>query len=409
MGDEQMKEMEPFKLLVSHEEALRLIQANTVPIERTEIISIQDALDRVLAEDVLADRFVPPFDRSAMDGYAVIAEDTFRAEEQQVLLTLDGVIHAGEVSGITVVKDHCVQIATGSPIPAGADAVVMVEFTEQRGQQILITKPVYPGANISRRGEDISEGDIVLSKGSVLSPAKIGTLTALGRTQVTVYQKPSVSVIATGTEIVPPGEPLLPGQIYDVNSYTLEAILKNNGATVIRHPIITDDSNQLADELEKALESDMIIFSGGSSVGEKDLLANVLENSGEVLFHGVQIKPGKPTLFGIARQKPVIGMPGHPTSCLSNAYIFIVPAIRKMARLPPDTERVVKARMGKRIVSSSGRKQFLTVRLENGIAYPVFKHSGAITSMAQADGYIILPVNLDVIEEGEEVEVILLE
>jgi molybdopterin molybdotransferase len=409
MGDKQMKEMEPFKLLVSHEEALKLIQANTIPIERTEIIPIQDALDRVLAEDVLADRFVPPFDRSAMDGYAVIAEDTFGAEKQQVLLTLDGVIHAGEVSEITVVKGHCLQIATGSPIPGGADAVVMVEFTEQRGQQILITKPVYPGANISRRGEDISEGDIVLSKGSILSPAKIGTLTALGRTQVTVYQKPSVSVIATGTEIVPPGEPLLPGQIYDVNSYTLEAILKNNGATVIRHPIITDDSNQLADELEKALESDMIIFSGGSSVGEKDLLANVLENSGEVLFHGVQIKPGKPTLFGIARQKPVIGMPGHPTSCLSNAYIFIVPAIRKMARLPPDTERVVKARMSKRIVSSSGRKQFLTVRLENGIAYPVFKHSGAITSMAQADGYIMLPVNLDVIEEGEEVEVILLE
>ena len=404
-----MKEMEPFKLLVSHEEAEKLIQSNTSPINRTEDISIQDAVGRVIAEDILADRFVPPFDRSAMDGYAVIAEDTFKASEEEVLLTMDGVIHAGEVSEETIIKGHCLQIATGSPIPPGADAVVMVEFTEQQDNRILITKPVYPGANVSKRGEDISEGDIVLNKGSVLTPSKIGTLTALGKTQVEVYQKPLVSVIATGTEIVPPGEPLQPGQIYDVNSYTLEAVLKKNGASVIRHPIITDDADLLAQELKKALESDMIIFSGGSSVGEKDLLANILEEMGEILFHGVQIKPGKPTLFGMVKGKPVFGMPGHPTSCLSNAYIFLIPTIRKMAHLPMNIARTVKAKMGKRIVSSSGRKQFLTVRLEDNIAYPVFKHSGAITSMAQADGYIMLPVNLDVIEEGEEAEVILLE
>ena len=408
MGGRQMKEMEPFKLLVSHEEAEELIKSKIIPIDRVEDIAIQDAVNRVMAEDIVADRFVPPFDRSAMDGYAVIAEDTFKAGEQEVLLTLDGVIHAGEVSESTITRGHCLQIATGSPIPSGADAVVMVEFTQQKGH-ILITKPVYPGANISRRGEDISEGDVVLKKGSVLSPSKIGTLTALGKTQVKVYQMPLVSVIATGTEIVPPGKPLSPGQIYDVNSYTLEAVLKKNGAVVVRHPIITDESDRLAQELESALESDMIIFSGGSSVGEKDLLANILEDMGEILFHGVQIKPGKPTLFGTVKRKPVFGMPGHPTSCLSNAYIFLIPAIRKMAHLPMNIARTVKARMGKRIVSSSGRKQFLTVRLENNIAYPVFKHSGAITSMAQADGYIMLPVNLDVIEEGEEIEVILLD
>lgn len=404
-----MKEMEPFNLLVSHEEAEELILSNTVPIDRTESVTVDDAVGRVLAEDIIADRSVPPFDRAAMDGYAVLAEDTFDAGDQEVLLEVKGVIHAGEVSDIEVTKGHCLQIATGSPKPSGANAVVMVEFTEKRGNKVLITKPVYPGANISKMGEDIKTGDVILYKGALLTPAKIGTISALGRTKVEVYQKPRVSVIATGTEIIQPGQQLNPGQIYDVNSFTLEAILKKNGAIVQRHPVITDEPKLLREEIEKALESDMVVLSGGSSVGEKDLLAGILEEMGQVLFHGVQIKPGKPTLFGLIHGKPVFGMPGFPTSCLSNAHIFLVPAVRKIARLPSGIERTIRARMGKRIVSSSGRKQFLTVRIENGIAYPVFKHSGAITSMAQADGYIMLPINLDVIEEGEEIEVIMLD
>ncbi len=404
-----MKQMEPFSLLVSHEEALEHILSSAREIERIESISVSDAIGRVLAEDIDADRSVPPFDRSAMDGYAVVAEDTFNAGHEEVLLEVDGVIHAGEVSEIEITPGHCVQIATGSPKPSGADAVVMVEFTEKKGNKVLITKPVYPGANISKLGEDINKGEVVLKKGIHLTPSKIGTLAALGKTSVDVYEKPRVSVIPTGTEIVQPGQQLSPGQIYDVNSFTLEAILKKNGAIVQRQPIISDDSKLLKDGIEKALDSDMVVLSGGSSVGEKDLLAGILEDMGKVLFHGVQIKPGKPTLFGIIQSKPIFGMPGFPTSCLSNAHIFLVPAIRKMARLPSGQERIVKAKMGKRIVSSSGRKQFLTVRIENGVAYPVFKHSGAITSMAQADGYIMLPVNLDVIEEGEEIEVILLD
>ena len=404
-----MKEMEPFNLLVSHEEAEELILSNAVPIDRTESVNVDDAVGRVLAEDIIADRSVPPFDRAAMDGYAVLAEDTFDAGDQEILLEVKGVIHAGEVSDIEVTKGHCLQIATGSPKPSGANAVVMVEFTEKRGNKVLITKPVYPGANISKLGEDIKTGDVVLYKGAPLTPAKIGTISALGRTKVEVYQKPRVSVIATGTEIVQPGQQLNPGQIYDVNSFTLEAILKKNGAIVQRHPVITDEPKLLREGIEKALESDMVVLSGGSSVGERDLLAGILEEMGQVLFHGVQIKPGKPTLFGLIHGKPVFGMPGFPTSCLSNAHIFLVPAVRKIARLPSGTERTIRARMGKRIVSSSGRKQFLTVRIENGIAYPVFKHSGAITSMAQADGYIMLPINLDVIEEGDEIEVIMLD
>jgi molybdenum cofactor synthesis domain-containing protein len=404
-----MREMEPFKLLVSHEEAMATILRTCIPTERIEKIPIDDASGRVLAFDVKADRFVPPFERSAMDGYAVIAEDTYGADESEIYLELDGVIHAGEVSIQEVRKGHCIQIATGSPLPNGANSVVMVEYTERHGDRILITRPVYPGANVSKKGEDIEVGDIVLTSGAWLAPAKIGALAALGWTDVEVYAKPRVAVIPTGEEIVPPGENLNPGQIYDVNSFTLEAILRANGAQVDRFGIVGDDYSALKDAIEKALQHDLVILSGGSSVGEKDLLAGILADMGEVLFHGVQIKPGKPTLFGVAQNTPIFGMPGYPTSCLSNAYIFLNPAVRQIGRLPPEHQNTVFVKISKRIVSASGRQQFLTVRIRNGIAYPVYKHSGAITSMAIADGYIILPVNLDVIEEGETVEVTLFE
>ena len=404
-----MKKMDPFKLLVSQEEAESLLLERCNPIEATEQIDISQATGRVLAVDLKADRNVPPFDRSAMDGYAVIAEDTFEAQDTEILLTLCGVIHAGEVAETAVTQGNCLQIATGSPMPEGADAVVMVEYTEERENRILITRPVFPGANISKAGEDIKIDEVVLSKGSLLTPARIGTIAALGKTKVEVYSKPRIAVIPTGKEVVPPGESLKPGHIYDVNSFTLESILNSNGVEVTRLPVVTDEIDALRQSIESCLTYDMIVLSGGSSVGEKDLLAGILEEMGEVLFHGVQIKPGKPTLFGVVKDTPMVGMPGYPTSCLSNAYIFLIPAVRKMARLPTLTEPTVSAKLGKRIVSSSGRKQFLTVRIEDGVAHPVYKHSGAITSMAKADGYIILPLNLDVIEEGEVVQVTLFE
>jgi molybdenum cofactor synthesis domain-containing protein len=404
-----MREMEPFKLLVSQEKAEEIIQQNCKSIDRIETIKVNASVNRVLAADVLANRSVPPFDRSAMDGYAVIAGDTFGADEKEILLELEGVIHAGEVASVKVSQGRCLQIATGSPIPEGVDAVVMVEYTEKRGGKILVTRPVYPGANISRKGEDIVEGHIVLSAGSFLTPAKVGTIVALGFTDVEVFGKPRIAIIPTGKEIVSPGEPLAPGQIYDVNSYTLQALLSNHGVEPEIYPVTTDEIGPLKTTIEKTLDYDMIVFSGGSSVGEKDLLAGIISDLGEVLFHGVQIKPGKPTLFGIVDNTPIFGMPGYPTSCLSNAYVFLVPTVRKMARIPGVYARKVSAKIGKRIVSSSGRRQFLTVRVEDGVAHPVYKHSGAITSMANANGYVILPVNLDVIEEGETVEVTLLE
>ncbi len=401
--------MEPFKLLVSQERAQEIIFDKCRPIERTETVCLEQAAGRVLAADLRANRSVPPFNRSAMDGYAVIAEDTFGADVKEVYLELDGAIHAGEVSKLQVTRGHCVQIATGSPIPAGADAVVMVEFTERHRDRILVTKPVYPGANISRKGEDIEEGEVVLPAGTFMTPAKVGAVAALGMTEVEVYARPRVVVIPTGREVVEPGHPLGPGQIYDVNSYTLMSVLRTNGAQVQRHAIVTDEREKIKDAIEGHTDADLIVLSGGSSVGEKDLLAGLVEELGEMLFHGVQIKPGKPTLFGMIGETPLFGMPGYPTSCLSNAYIFLIPTIRRMARLPEIALRTVRAQLTKRVVSSSGRKQFLTVRIEDGRAYPAYKHSGAITSMANADGYIVLPTNLDVIDEGEYVEVTLFE
>ncbi len=402
--------MSPFKLLISREEALRIILESVKPIERTEWIPIDESLKRILAENQVADRDVPPFDRAAMDGYAVKAEDTYGASPTSLrTLRLVGVLHAGESSTRSIKRGECIRIATGCPIPPGADAVIMVEFTEETDRKVSIFRSVHPGANIAQKGEDMTEGKVILKMGELLTPAKIGVLAALGREKVRVYQKPCVAVISTGTEICEVGSKLKEGQVYDVNSYTLASVLSQNGAAVTKSEIIPDTYEQLKSAVDRFMNHDMIIFSGGSSVGERDLLVKVIGDMGKLLFHGVQIKPGKPTLFGLVGGKPVFGMPGYPTSCLSNAYIFLVPAVRQLAGLPQKEPRTVKARLAKRIVSASGREQFLTVKLKDGLAYPVFKMSGDITSMADADGYIILPVNLDVIEEGEEVSVTLFE
>jgi len=405
-----VSEMVPFKLLISREEAIKRIMGSVKPVERTETIPIEESSGRVLAEDVVAKEDVPPFTRAAMDGYAVKAEDTYGASQQNPrTLKLAAVLHAEESASVTINKGECVRIATGCPVPLGADSVVMVEFTDEKDGDVSVFDAVHPGANISPRGEDMKKDEAVLKKGETITPAKVGVLAALGQRTVSVYEKPLVVVVPTGTEICEPGAKLSKGQIYDVNTYTLASVLSANGAHVTRSPVVPDSFESLKSAVIRFLDHDLIVFSGGSSVGERDLLVKVLEETGKVVFHGVQMKPGKPTLFGIVGGKPVFGMPGYPTSCLSNAYVFLVPVIRVMAGLPPVKPNTVKAKMGKQFVSGSGREQFLPVKLKNGKAYPTFKKSGDITSLAKADGYVILPVNLDVIEEDEEVTVTLFE
>ncbi len=402
--------MKPFKELTDREKAVKLIAENLEPISRVEAVPLDEAAGRVLAVDVVAGFDVPPFDRASMDGYAVKAGDTSGAgEDEPIRLRLIGAQHTGELYEGEVGGGEALEIATGSPMPRGSDAVVMVEYTALDGEAVAVYKEVKAGRNMAPAGEDMRKGDHVLSRGAVLSPGKVGALAALGYAEVEVYEKPRVAIYSSGPEIVPQGTPLRPGQIYDINSYTMSAVVEANGGIPVKRGIMLDDVESIESAIRDAAGHDMGVFSGGSSVGTKDLFGEVMERLGTVYFHGVRVKPGKPTLFGTVGGTPVFGMPGYPTSCLNNSYVFLAPAVRLAARLPPREARVLRLPMGHRMESRSDREQFITVRVDDGKAYRVYKQSGDITSMTDADGYIILPIGVSLVEEGETVEITLLQ
>jgi len=399
----------PLKRLIQLDEALEFVMEEAVPVGKTERVPITDATGRVAAEDVFSKLDVPPFSRAAMDGYAVRAKDTFGASKlKPVRMRVLEEIYAGSVPKTALRRMECAEIATGAMLPRGADAVVMVEDTEKEGASVAMGEAVHPGQNVSRIGEDMSRGTKAISKGDVLNPSKVGALAAIGADSVRVYSKPLVAIVPTGNEISPLGKTLVPGQVYDINSYTLSSVVALNGGQARKLDVVDDSLDDLLKVVRDNRDCDMLVFSGGSSVGERDVMLDVIERMGEVIFHGVALKPGKPTLFGTIGRQLVFGMPGYPTSCLSNAYIFLAPVLRKMARLSSGSPRTITARMAKRVVSTTGRTQFLTVRLEGDIAHPAFKESGAITSMAFADGYVIIPADVDLLEKGERVEVHLL-
>jgi molybdenum cofactor synthesis domain-containing protein len=306
----------------------------------------------------------------------------------------------------TVGPGQCIEIATGAPMPAGADAVVMVEETEaDAAGTIAIFTPVQPRQHIGRQGADIHTGQDVLHTGDVLNASRVGALAALGVADVEVYARPVVAILSTGNEIVEPGRPLAPGQIYDINRFTLSAVVEDHGGVPVTHRAAADTVEDLSRAVDECLDEDVLVFSGGSSVGERDLILDVLTARGELFFHGIAVKPGKPTAFGRIGGKLFFGMPGYPTSCLSNAYILLVPVLRRMARLPVRAIRSVTVPLSQRVASVPGRHQFYSVALVNGAAVPVFKASGDITSMSKADGYIEIPADTESVEEGTIVEV----
>jgi molybdenum cofactor synthesis domain-containing protein len=401
-----METMRPLRETIALDDAKGIVMANAAPIERVERVPLAEAAGRVLAESVAAAGDVPPFDRAAMDGYAVIAEDTFGAGryEPKILKPVETVF-TGQLPARRLSRGECSEIATGAPLPDGADAVVMVEETEKTAVDVRVFTPVYPRQNVGRRGADIAAGQTVLSAGDFLNPSRVGALAAIGLADVTIFQRPRVSILSTGNEIVPPGQPLQPGQIYDINRFTLSAVIHAHGGVAVVKPTAPDDLRALADAIADSASEDLIVFSGGSSVGERDLIMDVLLSAGEVLFHGIALKPGKPTVFGRVNGRPVLGMPGYPTSCLSNAYLILVPMLRRMARLPEHKPRTLRLPLARRIISTTGRHQFYTVRIVDGSAVPAFKASGDITSMSQADGYIEIPASVDIVEAGEPVEV----
>jgi molybdopterin molybdotransferase len=401
----------PFTSTISIDEARRRLAAGVRPIERTERVPISEAFSRVAAADVSSTIWVPPFDRSAMDGYAVRAADTVGAlRESPVRLHIVDRIYTGAASGRSVAPGTCAEIATGGPMPDGADAVVMVEDTARvPGEEnaVEIFAAARTGQHVGRKGADISPGDVVVRRGDWLNPSRVGALAALGYDSIDVFARPRVAVLSTGNEVVDPGLPLAAAQIYDVNRFTLAAVASAHGCVPLPHPPVPDSLDALEAALDACASADVIVFSGGSSVGERDLILDLVARRGEMVFHGIAVRPGKPTAFARIDGTPFFGMPGNPTSCLSNAYILLVPFLRATARLPLYAPRRVSASLGRRIVSQAGRHQFYTVTLEGTVALPAFKGSGDITSLSKADGYIEIPSDQSVVEEGTAVDVIL--
>jgi molybdenum cofactor synthesis domain-containing protein len=399
--------MRPFGKTITLDEARAIIEQAVNPFDRTEVVPLEQANGRVLARDVFSNADVPPFSRAAMDGYAIRAEDT-RGAGPATPRTLQRIetIFTGQVPQRRVGAGECAEIATGAPLPEGADAVVMVEETDIDGRGVVsVFVQVSPRQNIGRQGSDIQQGQHVLRPGVLLNPSRVGSIAALGLTEVEVYAKPTVAILSTGNEIVDPGRPLGPGQIYDINRVTVSAVVSDNGGIPIPHRTASDTIEDLSRAVDECLAQDVMVFSGGSSVGERDLVLDVVASRGEMLFHGISVKPGKPTAFGRIAGTLFFGMPGYPTSCLSNAYILLAPALRRLARLPAQIVRSVRLPLAARVSSAPGRHQFYSVRVENGAATPAFKASGDITSMSQADGYIEIPAEIESVDAGTLVEV----
>ena len=398
----------PFTKLVPRLEATRIIAENVNQVNRVEEVPLDEGAGRVLAADLVAHNNIPPFDRSSMDGYAVKAADTHGASESKPKqLKLLGAGYAGEPFAGIVGDGECIEIATGSPLPKGADAVIMVEYARISGKGVDMMREAKLGDNIEHEGEDIKSGEIVVKAGDVLTAGKIGAAAALGVTSLRVYAKPIVALYSSGNEIVPQGKPLGPGQVYDINTHTLASIVEANGCVPLRKGLVPDDAQTMLMTVKEAGNYDAVVFSGASSVGSRDFFAQIVEQLGTVHFHGLQVKPGKPTLFGTVQGTPVFGMPGNSTSCLSNAYIFLIPMLRKMARLPALETKMVEAKLSRLVKSDGEREVFYTVRLENREAVPVFKRSSTITSMAHADGMIIIPAKTKRVEAGSTVNVYL--
>jgi putative molybdopterin biosynthesis protein len=407
-----------FHDVVSIEEAKKRLYSNYAPRPRKELVPLELAINRVLGEDIVAPIDVPPFDRAAMDGYALKASDTFYAEEEKpAILKLVGYIAAGEKKEIELGAGECAGIATGAPVPKGANAVVMVEYTHRERDRVMVYRPVSPGENIMAAGSDIMRGELVLRAGTMLSPRETGVLAALGITKVPVYRKPRVALMSTGDEIVEPGKPLEYGEIYDVNARAIGDAVIENGGEVDFLGIVGDKPEPLLRKLREAVagDYDVIITSGGTSAGIGDLSYRVFDELGKpgVLVHGIAIKPGKPTIIALARGKPVFGLPGYPTSAMVVFDVFVAPILRKLSGLGARSLRRIKAKAAMRLYSGRGRYEYMLVNLVRGAgneysAYPLLTGSGAITTLAEADGFIEIPANVEMIAEGSSLEVTLL-
>lgn len=395
----------------------------TINAADVEEINIRDAVGRILAEPVISEIDVPGFDRSTVDGYAVIAADTFGASfSLPAMLRFDGEIMMGETTGSGLDSGMCRGISTGGALPVGSDAVVMVEDTEPidaADDLRYIYKPVSPGQNIIFRGDDVVVGTEMLPVGTLLKPHHLGALAATGRELVQVVRRLRIALISTGDELKQPGDKLHDGQIYDVNSTMLASMLKKPGTEIYSIGVVADELELLTKTMRQVCAScDLLILSGGSSAGDRDHVAQAINQLGKpgVIQHGLAVKPGKPTLLGLADQVPIIGLPGHPVAALFMADQIVLPLIDLLSGRETLPRRTIEAVLARSLPANHGRQSFIAVKLEQSSQYPEKKvavpaasKSGLITTLRQTDGYIIIERNCEGILAGNTVQVYLWE
>ena len=409
----------------AREKLLSHLSASTIA---SVSIDVSAALGQITAVDVFAPHPLPDFQRTTVDGYAVRARDTFGATDSlPAYLNLVGEVPMGDSPSFEIGAGQCALIHTGGMLPNGADAVVMLEYTQaivgagssRPDSEIEIFKSVADGENLIRIGEDVAQNQLVIPRGTQIRPAEIGGLMALGFTSVNVAKQPRVGLISTGDEVIDPAQTPRPGQVRDINSYTLGALVEKSGGVAVRYGIFGDSFQLLKEAALKALsECDVVIITAGSSASTRDMTAEVIRQLGEpgVLVHGINTRPGKPTILGVCNSKAVIGLPGNPVSALVNGYLFVVPVIGKLLGASPKPKATVQAKLTVNLPSQAGREDWWPVKLvaggqssiDNYAAEPIFGKSNLIFTLASADGLLRIHPDATGLSAGEMVEVVLI-
>ncbi len=401
------------KKYLSPSDALAMIlSSGKNNVLRSERIKIEECYGRVSASEIISEEDLPGFARSTVDGYAVRSVDTYGAKETlPAYITVKGEVFMGEKPDFAISAGEAAKIPTGGMMPAGTDSVVMIEHVQTVSDTMVeVMKAVSTGENVIQRDEDIKKGSVIIRKGHRLRAQDIGALAGIGITETDVFRNPVVSLISTGDEIVPPSSPVNPGQVRDINSFTLAGLISDEGGIPLKKGIFRDDYDTIRGAVETSLQdSDMVLIIGGTSAGTRDMTAQIIDDIGSpgVLFHGVAVKPGKPLIGGIIGTKPVLGLPGHPAAAVVSFDLFIRPVMRRLSGIDTekDFKKSVTAVMAKGIASAAGREDHIRVYVEQKDggyeAFPILGKSGLITTLVKADGIVVIPANKLGLDQGE--------